>query len=159
MEKLQDGGSFDRASEPGLRQQKPQKDFVSVSAMLRKLVLEAVFQAKVHAVGSYGYMVSRGGARNLLAMMHARKICMGVDYAMIFNSLSAEDVTAFRDILPDDLPWNLRYFIQETQLHESKDVPVVLNSYIYTPVALVYHKDFPSSINHTVWKGIDVFDS
>lgn len=142
---------------PDLATQENKSPFISVSSLLLRLVLGGTFRTKVQAVGSYGYLVSPRGAARLLAIMRTWRICMGVDYAMIFNTLSDEDVSTLREIDVSETPWNLQFFLSQRDNVLSATGNHPLKAYIYTPAAVVWHKDFPSTIQHEVWSSTNVF--
>lgn len=125
--------------------------FIAVSPLLRQLIVKRLFTNTIAAPGAYGYLVSRTGATKLLAMVHSRKICMGVDYAMVFQSLTVHDMAAIAAIGREKLPKSLRFFLPKEEAHLVVDGPITLNSYVYTPAPVVTIKPFPSMIRHGVY--------
>lgn len=134
------------------------KKFIKVSPLLKQLVFDGTFKDRIPGPGTDGYIVSKKGAFKLLNMIQSRKICMGVDYAMVFNSLSMDDINSIMTISLDKLPRPLRIFLENEKKYLLSEGPIGLDSYIYTPAALVKVKDFSSSIKHEVFLCNDVFD-
>jgi GR25 family glycosyltransferase involved in LPS biosynthesis len=118
--------------------------FLSLSTLFNDLVRRRIFLNDIPAVGADGYIVSRGGASKLIQMMHSRKICMGVDYAMLFNSLDSENIDALRKL--KNVPKALDYFLSAESQNSLQ--PVCLKSYVYTVAPLVSEKNLSSTINH-----------
>lgn len=125
--------------------------FTAVSPLLRQLIVQRLFTNTIAAPGAYGYLVSRAGATKLLAMVHSRKICMGVDYAMVFQSLTIHDMAVIAAVGSEKLPKSLRFFLPKEEAHLVVDGPLTLNSYVYTPAPVVTIKPFPSMIRHGVY--------
>jgi|688.fasta_scaffold144691_1 GR25 family glycosyltransferase involved in LPS biosynthesis len=125
--------------------------FTAVSPLLRQLIVTRVFKGAIAGPGAYGYLVSRSGAAKLLAMMHSRKICMGVDYAMVFQSLSPSDREAIQSVGLPNLPKSLRFFLPKEEAQLLANDAIVLHSYVYTSACLVSCKRFPSMIRHAVY--------
>ena len=128
---------------------------------LRKTLLDLLIHNKFNddlTPGAYAYIVSKQGALKLLKMMDKDKICMGVDYAIIFNSLKNQDINIIRDLkkTPHYLQVylnNLKDDISSTGYQRNS-----LDSYIYTLPALVSPYDGESNIKHDIFTGYNVFE-
>lgn len=135
------------------------KKFISVSEQLKEAVFEHHHEKRMPAPGGYGYIVSLKGAHKLLQMMESRKISMGVDFAMLFNSLKLTDLKKFMNLSAHQIPFPMDHYIDTERENLLAGVkPIELDSYIYTPAAIVNVKDFPSSINHSYFMSNDVFN-
>jgi hypothetical protein len=98
------------------------------------------------------------GAAKLLKMKKSRKISMGVDYAMFFNSLKLKDIEQLISKTKNSLPPPLDFFIETELEHIARgDTPIALESYIYSPKPIIDLNDFPSTINHNIFLSNDVF--
>jgi hypothetical protein len=76
---------------------------------------------------------------------------MGVYYAMILNTLTAEEIARLGSIGPDNLPFSLRCFLS-SERRLLRHAPISLNSYIYTEEPLVELADFESTMQHCIIK-------
>lgn len=109
-----------------------------------------------YAPGGDGYLVSRAGARRLLDMMSRRKIHMGVDYAMVLNSLSREVMAGLSDAVLEAMPGICRNFVRR-----EREAPLAgwqpLRAYIHAHHWLVGLNEavmYPSTIQHQVLRRI-----
>jgi len=125
-----------------LRDEKP---LVPVSQLLCSLVRSGEFASKVRAPGADGYIVSREGARKLMDMLHSRKICMGVDYALVFNSIRREALMQLDEASDGHLPDALKYHLLR---EEAMDRAIDLNSFVYNRGFLVRSGGASSTLDH-----------
>lgn len=131
--------------------------FVPVTEVLDKLFAARYYRATFYATGGDGYVVSRSGARRLLDMLHSRKIRMGVDFAMVLNSLSPQLVLGLSDDVLGSLPPVCRNFIQRERAGAASSPPMGLKSVIDAEGWLVRTdgaQQFPSTIKHRVLRRI-----
>ena len=70
-----------------------------------------MFAKSIPALGGFGYVASKAGARKLRRMMRIRGIRMGVDYALALDSLDCARLDALRKMPPDALPFSLRWLL------------------------------------------------
>ena len=108
--------------------------------------------------GGDGYIVSKKGAVKLLKMMEQDKICMGVDYAMIFSSLTDNDLDIIKNL--NEIPHYLQVYLDNinddaTSLNYKK---ISLDSYIYNSPALITINDIESDIKHGIFTDFNVFN-
>ena len=137
---------------------KHKKVFLSASTLLKHLVFNSGGTDSLQAIGSYGYILSKKGASKLLKMVNSRKISMGIDFAMFFNSLNLDDIRSLLSLPQNELPSPLNIFIEKERKHLSDGEPFVqLKSYIYTPEIIIDRGEFPSSIHHDIYLSNDVF--
>lgn len=133
------------------------KDFASLNDTLLDLLIHNKFNDDL-TPGGYGYIVSKQGAVKLLRMMEQDKICMGVDYAIIFNSLSNDDIETIKTL--KEVPHYLQVYLNNINddASSSNYERSSLNSYIYTLSALItpYHGE--SNIKHEIFTDFNVFD-
>jgi GR25 family glycosyltransferase involved in LPS biosynthesis len=127
-----------------IRQDAP---LVSVSQLLCNLVRSGEFASRIRAPGADGYVVSKAGARKLMAMLHSRKICMGVDYALVFNSLRREALMQLSRAVNGCIPDALRFHMFR---EASLDRDIDLNSFVYNRGFLVRSGGSPSTLGHRV---------
>ena len=135
------------------------RDFEPLDRVLLRLVAAGKFTDQL-TPGSYGYFVSRKGADKLLQLMEREKICLGVDYAMVFGSLAASDLER---IHKSSLRSNYLKIYLDNCLHDAqRQSPrprVPLKSYIWNGTPVFRHRaDFGSSLDHKKFLGFDVFD-
>lgn len=129
---------------------------------LNKILIDLLINNKLNdnlTPGSYGYIVSKEGATKLLLMMEREKICMGVDYAMIFNTLSNKNIETIKKLknIPEYLQDYLNN-INDKAFYSDRN-RVTLNSYIYSPQPLIYHKDeAESSLKHEILTDFNIFN-
>lgn len=131
--------------------------WVPVSDTLATLFAARYYRDPWYATGGDGYIVSRAGARRLLEMMHSRKIRMGVDYAMVLNSLSPALIRDLPDDVLADMPGICRNFVLRERAAPPSPGPMGLKSYIHALDWLVgvnTEMNFPSTIRHQVRKTI-----
>jgi GR25 family glycosyltransferase involved in LPS biosynthesis len=131
--------------------------FVPVSDTLATLFAARYYRDPWYATGGDGYIVSQAGARRLLEMMHTRKIRMGVDYAMVLNSLSPALIRELPDEVLAVIPGICRNFILRERQAAVPPGPMGLKSYIHALDWLVgvnTEMNFPSTIRHKVLKPI-----
>jgi len=137
---------------------KNKKRFVDVSTALKQLVINNGSVNKIPPPGAYGYIVSKKGASKLLTMINTRKISMGVDYAMCFNSLNSSDMRLLMTMPEEELSVPMDIFIEKEKKCVSLGYPYIeLKSYIYTFAPIVKIKPFPSNIGHDIFVSNDVF--
>jgi len=131
------------------------KKYYSLSDVLVNLIKYGCFEKKVPALGTYGYLVSRRGAVKLLDILEKQKICMGVDYAMLFNSLSESEIEQLKGIKNIGKLDKLDFFLNHvSRLRRFQR----LNAYICTSNYLVsVDYNFPTSLNHNHFISNDVF--
>ena len=82
--------------------------WVDLGGLVTALVQDGTFARSIPAPGGDGYVVSKAGARKLLRMMKTRGICMGVDYALVLNSLDRAQVAALSALEIGDIPFSAR---------------------------------------------------
>ena len=132
-------------------------DRIDLGDLITRLISDGTFAERIPTPGAYGYVVSQSGAKKLLCMMHTRKICMGVDYALLLNSLDAEQIETLSSMDTAKLPFSARCFLAN-ELRASTD-PISLNSFIHTGTPLVEHGHFKSTIRHEVRQSNRMFES
>lgn len=131
------------------------KKYVSLSNVLINLISHGYFEKKIPALGAYGYLVSRKGAQKMLSILEQQKICMGVDYAMLFNSLSETDIEQLKKVKNISQLDKLFFFLNHVS---HPGVYLKLNSYIYSPTYLVsIDSGFPTSLDHNYFISNSVF--
>ncbi len=134
-------------------------DFISFNNLLLDLLIHNKFNDTL-TPGSYGYIVSKKGATKLLQIMEHNKVCMGVDYAMIFNSLNNNDLEKIKKLkkIPNYLQVYLNNIHNDASSSNSKRIN--LDSYIYTLSALITH-DYvsKSTIKHEIYTDFNVFEN
>ena len=138
---------------------RPTKDFVSLNKSLLDLLNHHKFNDNL-TPGSYGYFVSKKGAVKLLKMMEQNKVCMGVDYAMLFGSLDNEDIKKVKNL--NDIPGYLQVYLDNIDSDTSSlnGKRVSLDSYIYTHPALITHNnDAISDLKHEIYIDFNIFDN
>ncbi|MEH6585802.1 MAG: glycosyltransferase family 25 protein [Halioglobus sp.] len=135
------------------------QDFLKLNDVVMNLLSMNRFTNEYNP-GSYGYLISRDGANKLLNIMKRDKICMGVDYAILFASLDTQDINqisgmkecpsylqVYLDNLKDDGHFSTRRF---------RDT---LNSYVWSREPVLTHsKSFTSSLKHKKFLSFSVFD-
>ena len=133
--------------------------FEPLNNVVRRLVTAGKFTDQL-TPGSYGYFVSRKGASKLLDIMEREKICMGVDYSMVFGSLSAFDMKAI-----NQHPLTSSYleiYLDNVQCDAERLWPgprISLQSYVWSGTPVFRHRaDFGSSLDHEKFLGFNVFD-
>ena len=134
----------------------PVGDRVDLGDLIARLIVNGTFAKRIPTPGADGYVVSKSGAKKLLYMVHTRKICMGVDYALLLNSLDAKQIEALRKIDSADLPFSTRCFLANEK--RLSTAPISLNSFIHTGIPLVEHGHFKSAIRHEVRRSNRMFD-
>ena len=131
-------------------------NYYILSDVLIRMIDLKLFKDKIPAMGAYGYLISRAGAKKLLDALENQKICMGVDYAMLFNSLSnkqIQELLNMQNLVAFD---KLAYFINNVY---KNDVSLKLNSYVYGCNYLVsIDWEFPTSLNHNHFISNKVFN-
>jgi GR25 family glycosyltransferase involved in LPS biosynthesis len=125
-----------------IREEKP---LVPVSQLLCSLVRSGEFASRIRAPGADGYIVSREGARKLMTMLHSRKVCMGVDYALVFNSVRWQVLMQLERASDGNLPDALKYHLLREDL---MDREIDLNSFVYNRGFLVRSGGSPSTLGH-----------
>lgn len=134
-----------------------EEKFISLNKALLDLILHNVFNDL--QPGSYGYILSKNGAKKLLQIMEDTKVCMGVDYAMIFNSLKDDDISTIKT--HKNIPHYLEIYLDNIKADtvSSSYKRIHLNSYISTFPALVRHDYEPeSTIQHEIYNDFTIFD-
>ena len=135
------------------------KDFASLNESLLDLLNHHKFNDNL-TPGSYGYFVSKKGAAKLLEMMKQNKVCMGVDYAMVFGSLDNIDIEKIKKI--NDIPGYLQVYLDNIDSDASalNQERTCLDSYIYTLPALITHDDnVVSDLKHEIYVDFNIFDN
>lgn len=119
-------------------------DWVDLGALVTRLVRDGTFVRSVPAPGGFGYVVSRAGARKLLRMMRTRGICMGVDYALVLNSLDRAQMDTLRKVAPGALPFSVRCpLANEAGLAGG---PIDIRAYVHNGPPLVRLRSFDTVI-------------
>lgn len=131
--------------------------FVPFNKILMNLLIHNKFNDSL-TPGGYGYMVSKKGAIKLLQMMKKDRICMGVDYAIIFNSLNNKDIEKIKKLpyIPNYLQVYLNNLHDDTLNSNSKRVE--LSSYIYALSPPISYHHGESDIRHDVVSDFSVFN-
>lgn len=132
--------------------------FVPFNEILLDLLIYNKFNDNL-TPGGYAYIISKEGAVKLLEMMKKDKICMGVDYAIIFNSLSNNDIEKIKTL--KEVPNYLQIYLNNLQKdasHSNKN-RVELNSYIYTGLPPISYFHGESDIKHEVFIDFSVFNT
>jgi len=135
----------------------PNNSFISLNETILDLFVHNEFNNL--QPGSYGYIVSKKGANKLLQIMEYDKICMGVDYAMIFNSLNNNDIERIKKL--KEIPYYLQIYLDNisNDASSSNHKRISLDSYICTLPALVTHNYNPtSSIKHEIYTDFNIFN-
>lgn len=131
--------------------------FISLNKALLDLIQHGTFNDL--QPGSYGYIVSKNGAKKLLQIMEDTKVCMGVDYAMVFNSLKDDDILTIKT--HKNIPHYLEIYLDNMKddAVSSSYKRIHLNSYISTLPALVKHDYEPAStIQHEIYSDFTIFN-
>lgn len=129
--------------------------FLPFSSILSNLIEHNIFIDKIPANGAYGYLVSRRGAKKMLENLYVQKVCMGVDYAMLFNSLTDTEIIRLQKRVNLLLLDKLKFYVENIY---KKRFAHKLNSYIYTNDYLFsIDWDFPTSLNHNLFISNEVF--
>lgn len=139
-----------------------ENEFNNSFISLNKTIVDLVVHNEFNNLqpGSYGYIVSKQGATKLLQIMEQDKVCMGVDYAMIFNSLSNSDMERIKKL--KEIPYYLQVYLDNinNDASSSNYKRISLDAYICTLPALVTHNYNPtSSINHEIYTDFNIFDN
>ena len=130
-------------------------DFVSLSDVLVNSLELELFDKKIPGMGTYGYIISRQGAKKLLNILENQKICMGADYAIEFNSLTHKAVTRLRKLQNQSVLEKFNFFLNEAYLPNSK---LILNTYIYAKDYLVsIDNNISTTLNHHYYISKQVF--
>ena len=132
-------------------------DCVGMGDLITRLISDGTFAKSIPAPGADGYVVSRKGAKKLLGMMDTRGICMGVDYALVLNSLDARQIETLSKIDGANLPFSTRCFLANENRLATE--PINLKSTIHTGTPLVKLGHFESTIRHDVWRSNEAFGS
>ncbi|MYE11390.1 MAG: hypothetical protein F4X99_06965 [Gammaproteobacteria bacterium] len=122
-------------------------EWPALGHLITRLIQEGTFRKNIPAPGADGYIVSKAGARKLLRMARTRRICMGVDYALVLHSLDQGQIDALRRMDNDSLPFSVRCF-----LANEIDAPggaMDINTYIYTGPPLLRMRPFGTTIGDT----------
>jgi GR25 family glycosyltransferase involved in LPS biosynthesis len=133
-------------------------NFTPLNIVLLNLLQRNAFHDELWP-GSFGYIVSKKGANKLLQMAKNEGICMGVDYAMVFNSLHYADISTIYKL--QNLPSYVNIYLNNLKdnIRDPDYKRIELDSYIYSPPALISHIDGEGSrINHKIFYNFDVFD-
>lgn len=133
-----------------------EEKFISLNKVLLDLILHNAFNNL--QPGSYGYIISKNGAKKLLKIMEQTKVCMGVDYAMVFNSLKNDDISTIKT--HTNIPHYLEIYMDNMRDDTVSSLykRIHVNSYIYTLPALVKHDYEPeSTIQHEIYKNFTIF--
>ncbi|MDE0002007.1 MAG: glycosyltransferase family 25 protein [Rhodospirillaceae bacterium] len=132
------------------------EDRVGMGDLITRLIVNGTFAKRIPVPGADGYVVSKSGAEKLLRMMGTRGICMGVDYALVLNSLDAGQIETLSGIDSANLPFSTRCFLaNETRISTG---PIGLDSFIHTGTPLVALGRFKSTIRHEVRRSNQAFD-
>ena len=116
------------------------------------------YAERVPAPGTDGYIVSKKGARKLLYMMQSRGINMGVDYAMVLNTLTQDQLNQL--VQCDRLPPSVRTLMHNEMVLFSHKDPLFLDNFIYAPTYLANQPvEFSSTILHKKLVSNDAFSS
>ncbi len=135
-----------------------EEKLISLNKVLLDLILHNAFNDL--QPGSYGYIVSKNGAKKLLQIMEDTKVCMGVDYAMVFNSLKDDDISTIK--IQKNISHYLAIYLDNIKADaaSSSYKRIHLNSYISTLPALVKHDYEPeSTIQHEIYTDFTIFDN
>ena len=81
---------------------------------------------------------------------------MGVDYALVLNSLGAEHIETLNKIDSANLPFSTRCFLANEKRTSTE--PISLNSYIHPGTPLVKLGRFKSTIKHEVRRSNRAFE-
>lgn len=133
-------------------------EFVSVDKLIKDLLINERFNDEL-TPGGYGYLLSKKGAKKLLQIMRREKACMGVDYAILFSSLSDETLRLTKNL--SYVPKYLQIYIENLEEKNFYDDMhrILLNSYVTTLPAIVSHDDTgKSSLNHEILLDFDLFN-
>lgn len=122
-------------------------DWVAVGPLIARLVQDGTFGKNIPAPGSDGYVVSKAGAKKLLRMLSTRRICMGVDYALVLNSLDQGQIDTLRRMDMERLPFSARCFLANET--DASGGPMDIGSYIYTGPPLLRMRSFETMIGDT----------
>ena len=122
-------------------------DWVDMGQLITRLVRDGTFGRNIPAPGADGYIVSRPGAKKLLRMLGTRRICMGVDYALLLHSLDPGQIGTLASIESGRLPFSVRCFLaNETG---ASGGPIDINTHIYTGPPLLRRRPFETTIGDT----------
>ena len=131
--------------------------FMRLNWLFVQLVLKNKFHNNL-SPGSYGYICSKKGAKNLLRITNKEGIYMGVDFAMLFNSLENADLNDISKL--NNLPKYVRIYLESIKDNaDSGENRITLNSFLCIPTPLVSHIDTEESrIKHDVLHSFEIFD-
>lgn len=136
----------------------PGSGMVALNELLVSLLEQGEFSDNL-TPGAYGYIVSKRGASKLLAIMEREKICMGVDYAMIFGAFRDRDIETIRGL--EAIPSYVQDYLDnigDSDFYE-KSERITLDAYVSFAPALVSHNDSGESrLQHGVFREFDVFN-
>ena len=119
-------------------------DWVELGALITRLVQDGTFARSIPAPGGFGYVVSKAGARKLLRMMRTRGICMGVDYALVLNSLDRGQLDCLRKMAPDALPFSVKCLLANEA--GAPGGPIEIRAYVHAGPPLVRLRSFETEI-------------
>lgn len=122
-------------------------DWVALGHLITHLVQDGTFGRNIPAPGADGYVVSKAGAQKLLRMLGTRRICMGVDYALVLHSLGQGEIDTLSRMDCDSLPFSVNCFL--TNEIDAPGGPIDLNTYIYTGPPLLRMRSFETTIGDT----------
>ncbi|HSI47155.1 MAG TPA: glycosyltransferase family 25 protein [Ideonella sp.] len=146
---------MDRTMEQNTRPLPDIPTFYRVATVLERLFSANYYGDSFFATGGDGYLISKAGARRLTAMLHSRKIRMGVDYAMVLHGLTPDFVQNATKSQLEIMPTFCRNFVlrERAWLARNDAQAMGLQTYIYTPQWLVktdLQTNFPSTIQHNI---------
>lgn len=136
----------------------PDSGLVALNELLVSLMEKGEFSDNL-TPGAYGYIVSKCGAVKLLALMEREKICMGVDYAMIFGTFSDRDIERIRGL--ESIPSYVHNYLDNIGDRDFYSNPdrITLDAFVSVGSALVSHNDGGESrLQHSVFREFDVFN-
>ena len=122
-------------------------EWVALGHLIGGLVQDGTFGTNIPAPGSDGYIVSKAGAKKLLRIMTTRRICMGVDYALVLHSLDPGQIDTLMRMESESLPFSLKCFL-ENEI-DAPGGPIDVNAYIYTGPPLLRMRPFETTIGDT----------
>lgn len=117
---------------PGRPPEPSQPLLHGVASLLYDFCLSGIFRDGVRCPGTDGYVVSKKGALKLLYMMQSRKIRVGVDYAMVLNTLTDDHLETLNG-MSADLPSGMRWWLHTELRDWKREGPIRLDNYIYSP--------------------------
>lgn len=126
--------------------------FVEISSYLVARLEDGSYSKHMPWPSASAYVVSKKGARKLLYMMESRGINMGVDYAMVLNTLRSDHQDRLEELPDEQVPFPVRCLLNNEKYRFVLNPPICLDNYIYTPEFVAKQRtDIDSTIKHEIF--------